>query len=76
VADVGQHRHQGYGGYAEAVLNEFRREGGDDEAPAARLRREGADALDASWLVPMARIHEKRTSTLLEPAHDSLVNSD
>jgi len=73
---VDQHRHQGHGGYAEAVLNEFRREGGDDEAPAARLRREGADALDASWHVLMARIHEKRASTLLEPAHDSLVNSD
>lgn len=47
------------GGYAEAVLQEFRREGVDDEALAARLQREGADAFAASWHAVLARIHEK-----------------
>lgn len=47
------------GGYAEAVLEEFRREGVDDEALAARLQREGADAFAASWQALLARIHEK-----------------
>lgn len=48
------------GGYAEAVLEEFRREGIDDEALAARLQREGADAFAASWQVLLSRIEEKR----------------
>ncbi|MEO8755592.1 MAG: transaldolase, partial [Casimicrobiaceae bacterium] len=47
------------GGYAEAVLQEFRREGIDDEALAARLQREGADSFTASWQALLARIHEK-----------------
>ena len=47
------------GGYAEAVLEEFRREDVDDEALAARLQREGADAFAASWQALLARIHEK-----------------
>jgi len=47
------------GGYAEAVLEEFRREGVDDEALAARLQREGADAFAASWHLLLARIQEK-----------------
>jgi transaldolase len=46
-------------GYAEEVLEEFRREGVDDEALAARLQREGADSFAASWQVLLARIHEK-----------------
>jgi transaldolase len=50
------------GGCAEAVLEEFRREGVDDEALAARLQREGADAFAASWHALLARIHEKSTS--------------
>ncbi len=50
------------GGYAEAVLEEFRREGVDDEALAARLQREGAEAFAASWQALLARIHEKSTS--------------
>ena len=49
------------GGYAEAVLEEFRREGVDGEALAARPRREGADAFAASWQALLARIHEKNT---------------
>lgn len=47
------------GGYAEAVLEEFRREGVDDEALAARLQDEGADAFAASWQALLARIQEK-----------------
>ncbi|MEO7338358.1 MAG: transaldolase [Caldimonas sp.] len=50
------------GGYAEAVLEEFRREGVDDEALAARLQREGAEAFAASWQALLARIHEKSAS--------------
>ena len=47
------------GGDAEAVLEEFRREGVNDEALAARLQREGADAFAASWHALLARITEK-----------------
>jgi transaldolase len=47
------------GGYAEAVLEEFRREGVDDEALAARLQREGADAFAKSWSALLSRIGEK-----------------
>ena len=50
------------GGYAEAVLEEFRREGVDDAALAARLQREGADAFATSWRALLARIQEKRDS--------------
>ncbi len=49
------------GGYAEAVLDEFRREGVDDEALAARLQREGAEAFSTSWHALLARIQEKAT---------------
>ncbi len=47
------------GGYAEAVLDEFRREGINDEALAARLQREGAEAFVASWQALLARIEDK-----------------
>ena len=47
------------GGCAEAVLEEFRREGVDDEALAARLQREGADAFSKSWRALLSRIKEK-----------------
>ena len=47
------------GGYAEAVLEEFRREGVDDEALAARLQREGADVFTASWNALLLRIAQK-----------------
>ncbi len=49
------------GGYAEVVLDEFRREGVDDEALAARLQREGVQAFAKSWSGLMARIQEKRS---------------
>ena len=47
------------GGNAEAVLEEFRREGVDDQALAARLQREGVEAFTASWSALMVRIKEK-----------------
>jgi len=47
------------GGDAEAVLEEFRREGIDDQALAARLQREGADAFSKSWTALLSRIREK-----------------
>ncbi len=50
------------GGYAEAVLEEFRREGVDDGALAARLQREGAESFAASWRALLSRIQEKRQS--------------
>ena len=47
------------GGYSEAVLEEFRREGVDDEALAARLQHEGVQAFAKSWSALMARIRER-----------------
>ncbi len=51
------------GGYAEDVLDEFRREGVDDEALAARLQRDGVEAFAKSWSGLMARIREKGSPT-------------
>ena len=48
------------GGYADAVLEEFRREGIDDEALAAQLQRQGVDAFSKSWRELMSRIDGKR----------------
>jgi len=50
------------GGYADAVIEEFRREGVDDGAMAARLQREGVDAFAASWHALLNRIREKCAS--------------
>jgi len=47
------------GGYADAVLEEFRREGVDDDALAERLQREGADAFTKSWHLLLSSINEK-----------------
>ena len=47
------------GGYAEAVLEEFRREGVDDEALAARLQQEGVEAFAKSWSALMSLIGKK-----------------
>ena len=47
------------GGYAEAVIEEFRREGVDDEALAARLQLEGVEAFATSWHALLTRIREK-----------------
>jgi len=47
------------GGYAEAVIEEFHREGVDDDALAARLQREGVAAFASSWHALLTRIGEK-----------------
>lgn len=47
------------GGYAEDVIAEFRREGLDDNALAARLQREGVDSFANSWHALLTRIREK-----------------
>ena len=47
------------GGYADAVLEEFRREGVDDVALAERLQREGVDAFATSWHAMLSQIREK-----------------
>jgi transaldolase len=47
------------GGYADAVLEEFRREGVDDDALAQRLQREGVDAFAASWHALLSSIRQK-----------------
>lgn len=52
------------GGYAESVLDEFKREGVDDAALAAQLQRDGVRAFAKSWSDLMARIREKS----LQPA--------
>ncbi len=51
------------GGYAEAVIEEFRREGVDDEALAARLQQEGVEAFAKSWSALMSRIREKSSQS-------------
>jgi transaldolase len=50
------------GGYAEAVIEEFRREGIDDNALAARLQREGIASFTSSWHTLLTRIREKSAS--------------
>jgi len=47
------------GGNAEAVIGEIRGQGIDDEALAARLQHEGADAFAKSWKAMLSRIGEK-----------------
>lgn len=51
------------GGCAEAVIEEFHREGIDDEALAAQLQREGVDAFAHSWHVLLTSIREKCASS-------------
>ena len=55
------------GGYSDTVLEEFRREGVDDEALAQRLQREGVQAFAKSWHALLARISEK-TFTGVSPS--------
>lgn len=54
------------GGYAEEVLEEFRSEGVDDEALAARLQIEGVEAFAGSWHALMSCLREKQDA--LTPA--------
>jgi transaldolase len=49
------------GGDAETVLSEFRREGIDDDALAARLQREGAEAFSKSWRTLLSRLSDKNS---------------
>ena len=55
------------GGYAEAVIEEFRREGVDDDALAARLQREGVDSFATSWHALLTRIRDKCASRTSGP---------
>ena len=55
------------GGYAESVIEEFRREGVDPDALAGRLQREGVDAFAASWHALLARIREKCAAPAEQP---------
>ena len=48
------------GGDAEVVLEEFKREGVDEDALAARLQREGAESFSKSWNALLSRLAEKR----------------
>ena len=50
------------GGFAEAVLEEFRREGVDGEALAAQLQRDGVLAFAKSWGGLLARIRDKSSA--------------
>ncbi len=47
------------GGYAEAVIEEFAREGVDVIALAAKLQREGVESFAASWHALLGRIRDK-----------------
>lgn len=47
------------GGYAEALIAEFRREGVDDEALAARLQQKGVDAFVDSWRALLLSVRGK-----------------
>ncbi len=50
------------GGYSEAVLAEFRREGVDLEALATRLQQDGVATFATSWSALLASINEKASS--------------
>jgi transaldolase len=52
------------GGLCEAVLQEFAREGVDDEAMAARLQRDGVDAFALSWHAMLTRLQAKTGAIL------------
>ena len=51
------------GGDAEAVIDEFRRGGVDNEVLASRLQGEGVQAFARSWSALMMRIREKSSPT-------------
>jgi transaldolase len=50
------------GGYADAVLEEFRREGVDDDAKAQALQREGVAAFALSWHAMLSRLRERASA--------------
>jgi transaldolase len=51
------------GGHAEAVIEDFRRAGIDDDALALQLQREGVDAFVASWHALLTCLREKCAAT-------------
>jgi len=53
------------GGYADEVLEEFRREGVDDAALAERMQREGVERFATSWHATLNRLREKCAALLL-----------
>jgi len=55
------------GGYAEDVIEEFHREGVDDDALAARLQREGVESFVTSWHALLTRIREKCAVPACQP---------
>lgn len=52
------------GGYAEAIIEEFTREGLNSDDLAIRLQREGVDAFATSWHALLTQIREKRAAPL------------
>ena len=57
------------GGYAEQTLDEFRREGVDVEALAAKLQQEGGDSFVKSWSSLVGGLNEKITKlTVTSPS--------
>lgn len=54
-------------GNAQSVLEEFKRAGVDEQALAAQLQLEGADAFSASWNALLARIAEKIAQSRAAP---------
>jgi transaldolase len=54
------------GGYAEAVIDEFTREGVDVAALAARLQREGVEAFATSWHALLTRIRQKSPAAAVQ----------
>jgi len=59
------------GGYADAVLEEFRREGVDDDAMSERLQREGVEAFAASWHATLSCLREKCAAVPVAAAADA-----
>ena len=58
------------GGYAEAVIAEFTREGIDDEALADELQREGTAAFEKSWGDLMSRIKVACAASAMDSSGD------
>ena len=55
------------GGYADAVLEEFRREGVDDDAMAQALQREGVESFATSWHAMLSGLRERFTEAGFAP---------
>ena len=49
------------GGYAEQLLDEFRREGVDIDALALKLQQDGGDSFAKSWNALIGGLEEKVT---------------